>query len=669
MRGLFALLSLLVLSACHARLPWEPPLPVGDFRVEGNVRTRRDDLVRAARSELESMVRGTHPEADAYDAAYAMERYLVREGFPDGKVDLADEGTTIVFRVEEGHFGIIRDVRFPGATHAPTATFVDDFLPEKGTFGRGARIWNEARESAGAARVETWYRAHGYLHAKVGPARAEWDPAHTTVDVVVPVVEDRRFVVADLRVAGDEASLVDRASWVGKPYRGGLAAEIAGDVRDALEERGFAHAEATPSVEIDEKKGEARITVHVRRGERVQLGTVRFEGLRRTNPGFLRRRIPVAEGALLRRSLLQKGLTNVYAVGAFRTIDQTLETVRPGVDDVVVKLEEAPSRRVDLGAGYGSWELARAVVAYKDFNFTGRGRFLELRGLAAVRHLGADVTVEDPWILGENRVASASIGVLRRIEPFYSFWGFHGEAYAEQTLPDKWKLRLGYRYEEKHAFQVDSSIPPVERGDVEGFSRSAGVFLRARWDRRDHLFLPTKGWLLDAGVFASRPELGANLAYVEVDAQVSAYVPLGKLTVLAFDVRGKAKPILGDRVTLPLEERYFLGGSESVRSFGQDQLTPVDAYRGGLGGRTAFEAHAELRRQLVESLHGAAFVDTGLVAERAFSLDGAWGYGVGLGLRYYTPVGPVRMDVAWNPGRWWAATRPWQVHFGFGFSF
>jgi outer membrane protein insertion porin family len=444
---------------------------------------------------------------------------------------------------------------------------------------------------------------------------------------------------------------------------------MASAVRDRLGEQGYVFADVDVEQDIDEERHQAHITLIVDRGRKQHLGDVRFEGDLETKRRFLRKRIPMCEGQVITRSQLEKGLSAVYRVGAFGTMEHTLVPRSPDTSDLVVRLQEAENKRVDFGIGWGSWEMLRGTATYRNFNFTGEGRYLQATGIASIRHLGLDVLVEDPWILGDRNVLSARIGILRREERFYKFWGINTEVYVERELDDHWRVRGGYWFNAKDAFNVDPGIPAGDLDEIEGFSRSAGLFVRARWDRRDHLFVPTTGWFTEGRVSWSTPPLGANLSYVELRLRHTHFFNLGDVGVLAFHNHFASKQILDDRPTLPIQERYFLGGSESVRCFGQDQLTPVDSARSGVGGLTAYTGSLEWRVKLVGDLYAGLFVDWGMVALPSFSFNGVWGYGPGAGLRYYTPVGPVRFDLAYNPGDLLAATSRWQFHFAFGFAF
>lgn len=673
-RTLLLLLALLAAGGCRATLPWQQAPPAGTWRLEGAEGLPQDELKRSAWRELQAISTSEFPDAEAYDAAFAMERYLRLEGYPDAQVAFVKEEGTVVFRVDAGRPACFGDVTFRGVTATPTATFEPFFDLERPGLvpflSPGNTLYSETAVTQGVSRVAAWYRERGYLDAAVGPAENLPRPEGShRLDILVPVEEGRPYFVRSIDVEGDATCLLDTTPHIGKPFQQSLPPALAGEIADRLGEEGYLFARVKHETTIDRESGAVAITLRAERGQRRLLRQVVVRGNRRTNPGFLRRQIPLREGQYLAKGQVDQSLQSVYRLGLWRRMDLALEPVGTNQVDYVLDVEESDSRRIDFGVGWGSWELLRGQVRYRDFNFTGRGRYFEASTRLAIRHQGLDVRVEDPWILGDRNVLSARASVLHRIERFYKYYGFNTELYYERLFDDGWQARIGYRFDARDPYDVDPFIPPDEREELEGFSRSAGLFARVRWDRRDHLFTPTSGWLLELFTFWSEPALGANLNYVELDVRGSHFLPLRDGTVLGTHVQCATKEILDDRPTLPIQERYFLGGGETVRCFGQDQLTPVDRFGTGIGGLTLFMATAELRQRLFEPIYGAVFYDVGMIDEPSFRFDGAWGHGPGVGLRLYTPVGPVRADVAYNVGDLWAGTNRFQFHFAFGFTF
>ncbi len=662
--------AFLLLAACQAQLPWAQESPSGAWRIEGPEDLPQDEMKRAAWRELEAIRTSEYPRAEAYDAAYAMERYLQREGHPDAQVALDVEGKTMVFRVDPGELACVRTVRFRGVRVGDPSTFRPWFESEgEGLIPTRRLAYSQTTVSEALSRIEAWYRERGYIDAKAGPVDVVRVGPACRVDLVVPVEEGIRYVVHSVDVKGAGCCRLDEAKWIGKPFRPTVPPAMAAEITTGLANQGFVFAEVRTSTDIDPEKGTVDVHLTADPGTRRALRRVEIQGLRRTSRAFVRKQIPLREGRVLTRDQIDQSLQKVYRLGLWKRMDLDLRPVGDDAADVSLTLEEADSRRLGFGIGWGTWELLRGTVRYRDFNLTGHARYFEADATVSIRHQGLDLRIEDPWILGDQQILSFGIGGFRRRERYYAFHDIHAQLYYERLFGDGWTFRTGYRFEAKSAFDMDPFIPEDEQSDIQGFSRAAGPFVRLRWDRRDHLFLPTDGWLLQGSAYWSEPSLGASLSYLELEFRGSDFLSLRDGTVLGSQVQLSTREILDGSPTLPIQDRYFLGGGESARAYGQDQLTIVDRFGNGVGGLTRFMATVELRQRLVDLLHGAVFVDVGHLSGPSFSFRGVWGWGPGVGLRYYTPVGPVRFDLAYNPGNLYAATTRWQFHFGFGFTF
>jgi outer membrane protein assembly factor BamA len=227
-------------------------------------------------------------------------------------------------------------------------------------------------------------------------------------------------------------------------------------------------------------------------------------------------------------------------------------------------------------------------------------------------------------------------------------------------------MRYGYAFRSQEATNVTGAIPPAEQA---GFVTSAGLFTTLTRDTRDSVLNPSKGSLMEIGVGFSAPAFGGDLEFVGLDFSWWWFRRLGARHVLGWGFRARTKENLDESLTLPIQERLFLGGPTTVRSFFQDRLGPANLADEPIGGLTSTYGSVELRSRVWDDLHTAFFFDVGEVNVQSFSLGGEPGYGIGTGLRYLLPVGPLRLDVAYNPGELFASSSRWAIHFAFGFSF
>jgi outer membrane protein assembly complex protein YaeT len=660
--GAGALILVLLLAACatpeggkEPPPPEPPPFPV---EIEG----AEPSLLLEARREIRAFqVHGRRP-ADAADAAAAMERVLHADGYAHARVAFEIAPESLSFRVQRGPRTYLHSLEFEGVRTFGKDEFGHLFVfPGSGPLGAGEPVFVRSQVEAAAAELETFYLLRGFYRVAVRVDRVGWSGDRTEADVAIEVHEGIRYEVARIEFEGIEP--VD-LGLVGHPYQARLPVQAASALRRKLLDEGHQHCEIEGSVDLDDETGACVLRFAVTRGPKIRIGEVGFEGNERTKTRFLRRRAALPEGEVLTQELLDAATTRLYRTDLFQLVRPRLSDAGDEVSDVVFELKESLARSLDLEIGYGSYELLRGAVRLTDRNFIGRGRTFTAEINGSLRGGGADLGIRDPYLLGERNVLEFETGYLFRQEPSYDLQSFHASVLVAREISRIWSARGGYSFRDEEATNV--KVPIDE--EAEGFIRTAGLVFGVTRDTRDSSFLPTTGALLQASMLWSSPALGADLDFIELDTGVTRFFRLRPGTVLGISGRFRARHILDDRTDLPIQQRYFLGGATTVRSFYEDELGPLDngEPRGGL---TALEASAELRQRLRGELYGALFFDYGTVDTEGFSVSGLPGFAIGAGARYYLPVGPIRFDVAYNPGDLFAASAQWAFHLAVGFSF
>jgi outer membrane protein assembly complex protein YaeT len=664
---------------------YEPRFP---YRFEGNAGVEKEDLIDAARIELASFeTRGRHP-ADLDDAAYAMRRTLRREGYAHAKVVVLPEPSpenaqSVTFRIEEGPTTRWGTISFPGATLHGEAHLRKFFVPapkKRGLVGPEEEPppFRATELDAGIGRVEGLYLGDGYNGVKVGPPKIAWSEDRTVADVTIPVVEGPRHLVRGVTIVmeGGAAAPAELTAAVrpfeGTPYHPRITARVSAAIRGVLASQGRILADVEPAVKIDRAAAMADVKVAVRTGPQLRIAAVDIQGNERTRNWFMRQRARLRPGELMTADRLDEARSELYGTGLFKSV-RVEPVVPPGTESrpsedsydaaVAIAVEELRARTIDFEVGWGSYELLRGAVRYRDRNLFGIGRDFEVEPAASTKSLGADVRFFDRYILGNRNTVEVIAGVLQRQEPSFDLFTYRLEAAVRRRFTDRLMGRAGFRFVKSNAtdVRVDDDLPRET-------TITSGPFVQLEYDGRDNPILPTRGYHVDVGSALSASALGANLDFADLYAAGSVYFPLAEDLVLGVAARGQTRPTLDGSPTLPIQERLFLGGANNVRSFGEDELGPIDADGDPIGGLTTFDATIELRQRLYGELHGAVFYDVGSVGERAFDV-GAFGHAVGVGLRYYLPMGPVRLDVGFNPGRRFGADSDVAVHFSFGFSF
>jgi len=647
-----------------------------------------DEATLRAAAAFEIAAFDTHgrDEADLADAADTMSRTLRAQGYPRGRVrhelTPGEGGEPAAARlvVTEGRRAFVSDVTLPGAKAFPVAELRAQFLLPQTGLGRTETPLRMRKIESAVDAVRARYQGEGFLEAQVGPAVLTWNDDRTRADVSVPVTEGRQWKVSHVRIEGVADAALARAihddlALVEKPFSSRTASLAAAHVRRYLGDRGHLQAEAAASDVRDEPNARAEVVVRVTVGPLARLGDVLVEGLDRTDADFARGLAEVRPGDVLTLAQVDAWSKALSDTGVFRSVAVEPRPRNAGADappsgesttDLAAAVREIQARMVDFELGWGSYELLRGRVRYLDRNFAGRAATFGSEVSASFRGAAVGAWFEDPYLVGDEITFRIGGDVGIHEEPEFVENRAEFETSLSRSVGEHTKLTGGYRLRALRATSVDAGLAGAED---PGYTRAGGLFARIEDDRTDDPFFPRTGTESSFETFWSSPTVGADLDFVELAGTASHYIPLGSGTVLVLAARATTREILDDRQTLPIQERLFLGGEDSVRSFGQDELAPLNALGKAAGGLTTAEAHVELRQRLYGPLDGALFYDVGWVGGRSFDFAGAPGIGIGAGLRYRLPVGPIRLDVAWNPGDLRAANTRWGIHLSFGFAF
>jgi outer membrane protein insertion porin family len=334
-----------------------------------------------------------------------------------------------------------------------------------------------------------------------------------------------------------------------------------------------------------------------------------------------------------------------------------------------VSVEESDTLSLSAEVGYGAFEQARVIVGVTEENIAGTGRSLRLEGKLAQKAESVRLFMTDPWTLGKENLLGVTTFYDLREEPSFDRKELGIGTNITRRQSQHFRNVYGYEYRNSDAKNININLPPadIEEGDNSYISE---LYLTNLYDSRDSVFLPTTGtWVRLRSEIAPK-ELASQLTFARVQGRIARYHPLSPMSLFAWTFQtGLIFPIQ-DTVDIPLQERFFNGGQNTVRSFRESELGPKDANGNPVGGETYTVASIELRRKLPWNFTGAVFLDAGNVSlQTADYLDFAdFSFGVGPGLRWLLPIGPLRLDWGINPDPG-PNEADWVVQFSVGVAF
>jgi len=407
---------------------------------------------------------------------------------------------------------------------------------------------------------------------------------------------------------------------------------------------------AASEAKVDPAAYSADLSLTLDSGPPFRFGEIEVQGLKRYTPELVKNFGAVPEGELYSEQAMDDYVRRLLASGYFASVQASIDTDVAQAEHAKVTLSviEAPSRRLEFGAGYSTDTEYRASASYSDVNLDGHGLQMYTNARVETKVQQLDLRFVRPptptgWIDTyaatlqrtdiENLVTrTAAVTARRRAIDERRTPAFGIGFYQNDQTPD------GLPTESSHALYVDGEYT---------------------WRNVDDLLSPTRGWMANVQVGYGIP--GASTEqFGRVIAKTVAWVPLSRNDTL--NLRADAGAVLAQsRVGIPSNFLFRTGGDTTVRGYAFESLG-VQEGSAVVGGRYYAVASAEVDHWVTQTWGVAAFVDAGNATDTLKEFHFALGYGVGARVR--TPIGPFRLDVAYGQDD--ASVR---VHFSVGLSF
>jgi outer membrane protein insertion porin family len=335
----------------------------------------------------------------------------------------------------------------------------------------------------------------------------------------------------------------------------------------------------------------------------------------------------------------------------FESVGLSYDAVSETKRNVIYELKELKPLSLSVLAGYGSYELLRGGLEFQDRNLFGLAHNLRVRAIQSFKSSQGDLLYTVPEFPAENMELSLQGSGLRREEVSFTREEYGGSLGLQKRLtPIQTDVGLRYNYEFLKALDVAAASPEVV--GVEE-ARSAAFVLELNRDRRDHPLLPRSGSRLFARAEFASASFGGDVDYQRFILGASYHLDLhgGRLLHLGV-TQGLTFTWGGTPDQLPFSKRFFPGGADSVRGYQEGEASPLDANGHQLGAETYTLGNLDFEQLVTKSWSVVAFFDAvGFAQDRA---NYPWDeelYSIGGGVRWRTPLGPVRLEYGYNLNR------------------
>ncbi|MGB6067813.1 MAG: outer membrane protein assembly factor BamA [Desulfomonilaceae bacterium] len=635
------------------------------IEIQGNKVFSRDELIDALTTKSFSVA---SVEKIRNDIAKIKKMYEKR-GYYQPKIDyeikeLSPSEANLVFKIKEGQKAYLTDIVFEGRKSIPEKDLLKImtvkekgwfwFLDESGSFTREKLDENRMRLIA-------FYLDHGFINVQVGAPHV--DIHDGSVKVVYPIREGDRYQIRKVKVEGDLVAPPDKMieALKAKPktwFKRSLVADDIKDLTKLYNNLGYAYADVEPLQRVNDRYKFVDLTYKIHKGQRVTIEKIDIVGNDRTRDKIIRRSLVISEGDLYSADRIEATKKRLEGMDFFEAVRlKTSPGSRPDLMNLTVEVMEKKTGSLSAGLGYSSQDGAMGNMEIKERNLFGMGIVTNGKANLSGRRNTYEGSITYPWIydlplsgtLRGYKSQSNEGNYLRNSDGF--------SVHLAYPVYGLWSMTTGLGHDSsklsgmEHVFA--RSVVNYYRHygtNAEKFSNISenAISVNFNRDTRNNTVIPTAGSRITLGSRYSG--LGGDVTFASYFTEATYYHQLFWRAILKIRGNGTMLQEIGDN-PIPFDRRLLLGGIQSIRGYHPGEIGPRDRYGSLIGGDRALYSNVECLFPLVDQLklNGVVFVDAGNAwnsSESPLLTDVKAGAGVGI--RWVSPMGPLRIEYGWK---------------------
>ncbi len=563
----------------------------------------------------------------------------------------------VKFQIDEHDKLYVRKITFSGNQQFSDGDLKDEIkTSEKGFFSwlTESGILVQQNLEVDVDILAAFYHNQGFMDARVGSPVITHDKEGIYIDI--PVIEGERFKVGKVEVTGegvepDERLLNIIALGKEEYFNREVLAKDLETVTDFYTAQGYAFTEVMPEIRKDDATRIVDVAYEVRKGELVDFGRINISGNTRTRDKVIRRELLVVEEERYNKIKLERSVANLRRLDYFEDVGfDTSKGESADQMNLDVKVKEKSTRFISVGGGFSSADEVFLMAQIAERNLFGRGQILQFQGQFGTISNRFSLVFTEPWLFDIPLTFSVEAYNWFRAFDEYDKESFGGKISGSYPVWDYTRLYLAYGYDSSDVSEV-SPFASIVIKEQEGTIVTSLIGTTLRRDSRDHTFLTTKG--SDNSVTANYAGgvLGGDSGFFKIVANSSWYFPLFWKFIGFLHGKGGYITDVDDGI-VPIYEKFYLGGINSLRAFDSGDVSPRDPVTGDkIGGDKMVLFNAELLFPILEDMgvRGVLFFDLGnsYLDEEDITWD-SLKKDVGVGLRWYSPMGPIRVEWGYN---------------------
>ncbi|MFH1593401.1 MAG: outer membrane protein assembly factor BamA [Candidatus Omnitrophota bacterium] len=514
------------------------------------------------------------------------------------------------------------------------------------------------------AKIKMFYEDRGFLDVVITP-EFDYEEDKGLMQITIKITEGAQYKVGKIVLKGNlvlpEKDVRGKITIKeGDSFSYSKLREDVESVRELYYREGYMNAEIFVDRMLKPDIRELDIVFDVKGKEIVNVGRINISGNSKTKDVVIRRELRIYPGERFDGEKIRRSKERLYNLGYFEDIYfETQPTDKPSINDLDISVKETKTGEFAFGGGYSSVDefIGFVQVTQKNFDllnfpyFTGDGQILSIKAELGTVRSDYDISWTEPWIFDYPLAFGFDAYHRTHQRKTHVGYGFNetrsgGDVRLGKEFLEYFTASLMYRLE-----NVDISDVPTEATqdfrDEEGQNWLSSLMGGVQFDNRDSVFSPTKGIIAGTSLETTGGILAGDKDYLKGFFYGSAfYSPISKIVV---ELKGRAglASSYGSTDKVPIYERYYAGGANTIRGYRERKVGPRDtATSDPIGGEATLIGNVELTFPIYEKvIKGAVFYDVGNVwAELEDFGKGDYKQGTGVGIRVKTPIGPVKID-------------------------
>ncbi|MDR3088797.1 MAG: outer membrane protein assembly factor BamA [Desulfobulbaceae bacterium] len=577
------------------------------------------------------------------------------------KVDVAypdKNGAAVTFTVNEGKKVYVKDITFQGNnTFSAKQLRKEMDTSEKGFFSwlTDSGLLDRDKVKRDSDKIVAFYHNNGFLEARVSQPEIRQDGEWLFVSFAID--EGPRFAVGQVDCDGDldvpgisKQKVLDLMTIRQEKY---MSSKTVRDnvmaINDLYAEHGYAFSDITPGLRKSAAEQRADLTLHINKGELTYVNRIIIKGNTRTRDNVIRRELTVYEGNVFNSKALRESSQNLQKLQYFEQVNITPEpATEANRMNVIIEVKERSTGSFSIGAGYSSVDNVILMGQIAENNFMGRGDKVQLSANIGGSSNRFNLGYTNPHLYDTELSWGADLFKTMREYDDYTRDSKGGGLRIGYPIWEKWRIYGTYSFTDNELSDIMPDASYIIRNSVDLQVTSAVKTSLVR-DTRNRYYGASEGSKQQVSVEYAGGPFGGDSQFTKLEGSTSWFFPVVWGTVFHFEASA-GQAFENEDGKLPVYERFYLGGMNTIRGFEYAKVSPIDQASGDrIGGDKMWYSNFEYIFPIVESqgLHALVFYDIGQVLND----DEDWGFSdpvsaVGVGMRWLSPLGPL--SVVWG---------------------